>query len=180
MKTRKTIRVLKVWQQYGWHKTKTMAESASGRYHTNCRMRAQWVHRMLLPAGPNEALWRATPLYWANQALGVTTAADNILTADKPLSTSPLVVSAQDRDVPPQWQACFKSYGQVFVSQDTSEAPATALEVLAQPLFHNIRLAGPHGEPLATWTDCVSGRWQRWAANDIDRVEDLYDVRRAG
>ena len=139
-------------------------------------MRAQWVHRMLLPAGPNEALWRATPLYWANQALGVTTAADNILTADKPLSTSPLVVSAQDRDVPPQWQACFKSYGQVFVSQDTSEAPATALEVLAQPLFHNIRLAGPHGEPLATWTDCVSGRWQRWAANDIDRVEDLYDV----
>lgn len=119
-------------------------------------MWAQWVHRMLLPAGPNEALWCATPLYWANQALGVTTAADNILTADKPLSTSPLVVSAQDRDVPPQWQACFKSYGQVFVSQDTSEAPATALEVLAQPLFHNIRLAGPHGEPLATWTDCVS------------------------
>ena len=140
-------------------------------------MRAQWVQRMLKPAGPNEALWRVLPLYWAGEALGVTTAADCILVADKPIETSPMVVPAEGRLVPPQWRATFRSFGRVANSLDASTEPATAADVLAQPLFHNVRLPAGNGQPLATsWTECVKGRWQSWAAAGIERVEDLYAI----
>ena len=40
---------------------------------------AQWTHRLVKPAGPNERLWRSPILHWINESLGVTNAADVLL-----------------------------------------------------------------------------------------------------
>ena len=138
---------------------------------------AQWTHRLVKPAGPNERLWRSPILHWINESLGVTNAADVLLVADKPIERSPMATPAEGRHVPEQWRASIRAYAQLFHDSMKCMAiqPHTTLDVMTQPLFHNWRMAGLHGAPLVeAWSGCTNGRWQPWAANGIDRIEHLY------
>ena len=54
---------------------------------------AQWTHRLIKPAGPNERLWRSPILHWINESLGVTNTTDVLLVADKPIERSPMAAT---------------------------------------------------------------------------------------
>ena len=69
-----------------------------------------------------------------------------------------------------------RAFGAVHASSDVTAPPSTLSDVLAQPLFHNRRLAGPGGAPLVDkWSGCLDGPWQPWAAGGIERIADLVE-----
>lgn len=78
--------------------------------------------------------------------------------------------------MPAQWRAAFRAFGAVHASSDVTAPPSTLSDVLAQPLFHNRRLAGPGGAPLVDkWSGCLDGPWQPWATGGIERIADLVE-----